>query len=72
MSKCDHITICTGCSDMICSYCVEDCSGCGTESCNDCYVKHQIPCTQCNVLLCPEEAKQPSGVCAVCEMKNDL
>ena len=71
MSKSDHITNCSKCDMTICSYCVEDCSGCGNETCFNCYQKHQTACFNCDVRLCPEEVNEEC-LCAVCEMKNDV
>ena len=66
--NCEHITTCRKCSKTICSYCVEDCSGCQTESCKECYVKHQVKCNECEEYLCPKEV---IGVlCPVCDMKK--
>lgn len=77
MDNCEHITGCGVCSKTICSYCIEDCSGCQNEFCKNCYDDHQIPCDECLSMLCHTEVihirtieDEQLGVCPVCNMKN--
>ena len=51
--NCEHITQCEKCNSNICSYCIDDCDGCGIESCNNCYVQHMKKCETCSNLVCP-------------------
>lgn len=71
MNKCNHITECSKCEKTICSYCIEDCSGCGIEACKDCYNQHQIKCQDCSESLCPTEIMS-NQKCPVCDMKDGL
>lgn len=66
---CEHITSCQKCEGLICSYCVEDCSGCQLEACKDCYDKHLISCQQCQIKLCKSEML--GNICPTCDMKNE-
>ncbi len=66
--NCEHITDCLICEDLICSYCVEDCSGCSNNFCNPCYECHQVTCKDCETKLCPLEIK--GEICPICEMKD--
>ena len=72
METCEHITNCQKCEKTICSYCVEDCSGCQLQGCVDCYKQHQRECYSCKELLCPSEIvlKDDKFTCPVCDMKN--
>lgn len=70
MNKCEHITRCSKCEKIICSYCIEDCSGCGIEACKECYSEHQSKCNICNSELCPTEL-MANKMCAVCDMKDE-
>ncbi len=53
----------------ICSYCVEDCSGCRIETCEKCYKAHQVKCKTCQIPLCPTELIKE--FCPVCDMKQN-
>ncbi len=77
MNKCEHIAGCDVCSKVICSYCIEDCSGCQQSFCKECYEDHQIPCYECLIMLCHTEGIIISMVdgekittCPICNMKN--
>ena len=71
--KCDHITNCNKCKDQVCSYCVEDCSGCQLEWCKGCYKEHQECCSDCLDMICPKEVEvyDNFAVCPTCNMKNE-
>ena len=75
--KCDHITNCNKCGNEVCSYCVEDCSGCQLEWCKKCYIEHQKSCSDCLEQICPKEVETIGSlneglipVCPRCNMKN--
>lgn len=80
--KCEHITKCNVCNKEVCSYCVEDCSGCQLEWCKDCYLAHQECCFECLTMVCPDEVvvlaavgQDPDDliipqVCPKCDMWN--
>ena len=75
--KCEHITTCNKCGTEICSYCVEDCSGCQLEWCKDCYKEHQTVCCDCLIELCPQEIEVIQdienivrSICPKCNMYN--
>ena len=77
MNKCEHIADCDICSKIICSYCIEDCSGCQHEFCVECYEDHQIPCCECLNMLCHEEVinistidNEKLTICPICNMRN--
>ena len=72
MSKnnCEHITQCVKCESNICSYCVEDCDGCGIGACDPCYVAHMKHCPVCKSLVCP---KNFSGtMCLSCDAQENM
>jgi len=57
---------CSVCNSILCTYCIEDCSGCGMEACSKCYMGHQISCVSCTKRLCPEEVTKEK-LCPYCE-----
>ena len=65
---CEHIAKCEKCDKEICSYCVEDCSGCQLETCKECYDKHLAICKRCSTMLCKTEII--GDICPICDMKN--
>ena len=81
--QCEHITKCLDCAIEICSFCVEDCSGCQEERCKECYLKHQTWCDDCMEMVCPKEIVMLDAigettdqvlvpqVCPICDMKNE-
>ena len=64
--NCDHITKCNDCNMTICSYCCEDCSGCGKELCKIHYKKHQARCSICDRSLCKTE--MVNNKCQFCDL----
>ncbi len=74
---CNHITNCNKCKEQVCSYCVEDCSGCQIEWCKECYQEHQVPCMECLTMICPNEIElvesldDSISICPRCNMQND-
>ncbi len=59
---------CNDCKKIICSYCIEDCSGCHTETCEKCYKAHQVKCKECDKSLCKTELIKE--LCPICDMNN--
>ena len=68
MNSCDHITNCTECKKHICAHCVEDCSGCPIEACENCYTRHLVKCSKCPSLVCPME--MIGKICPSCDMQE--
>ena len=75
---CEHITNCVDCDLQVCSYCVEDCSGCQKERCKECYKKHQTCCNDCLENICPKEVELVEAeddtmiqVCPKCKMVDE-
>ena len=80
---CNHITNCNECKEQVCSYCVDDCSGCQLEWCKECYLRHQEGCMECLAMLCPDEiemleaeGEDPNDlvviqICPRCNIQND-
>lgn len=67
-SFCDHITTCK-CGAIVCSYCIECCSGCEEDLCEKCYNSHTVQCNTCKDHLCPTEIIN-NGLCPLCNMKH--
>ena len=67
---CEHIQNCKACNKSICNYCVEICSGCPLEGCEQCFTKHLVKCKECSKLLCPEEII--GDICPACKMQKEI
>jgi hypothetical protein len=72
MSKnnCEHIVQCETCESNICSYCVEDCDGCGKEACEPCHVAHMKHCEVCKNLVCPMNFA--GKMCLSCDAQENM
>jgi len=68
--NCEHITQCETCKSNVCSYCVEDCDGCGQASCELCHVAHMKHCPTCKGLVCPKNFA--GKMCLSCDAQESM
>ncbi len=60
---------CEDCPKLICKHCIEDCSGCNKELCEECYNKHINSCEDCHAPMCPVQVTVK--LCPLCEMLHE-
>jgi len=62
----------------LCSYCVEDCSGCQKPFCSEDYKNHQVACNKCLEMLCKNEIEVVTSeeddninICPICNLEQE-